>query len=443
MKLLLVQPYLGRAEPPVFPLGLACLAAHLPGHEISAVDLNITPSPMAALRQAVAEALPEVVLLSLRNVDTTWYGDPFYYFPWFQEQVRQIRALAPQAQILVGGSGFSIFAREIMARTPEIDVGLLGEGEAILPEFLAAPQHPEAFPTLFFRQGGTVAGGTEIGITSLHEYLPPRYDLFPLSAYLDNPLGVGVETKRGCSLTCSYCTYPRLNGRTVRLIDPATVVAMLAELKERKVQHIVFTDATFNVPKAHAERVLREIITAGLHLTWEAYFHESHFDAPFLDLCLEAGCQRFWFSPDGFTDAALTALQKMQSAAEVRRVWRLLARRRSVPANFSFFWVYPGMRWRDFGAMVAFYLWHRLHGRRAVAITFNKIRIEPRTDIQIHAEAEGLINPGDSLLPLGPAEMRRVFYRHSQTRLFDWFYDRLLALQGRRTPKQKPLTAAH
>jgi len=111
MKLLLVQPYLGRAEPPVFPLGLACLAAHLPGHEISAVDLNITPSPMAALRQAVAEALPEVVLLSLRNVDTTWYGDPFYYFPWFQEQVRQIRALAPQAQILVGGSGFSIFAR--------------------------------------------------------------------------------------------------------------------------------------------------------------------------------------------------------------------------------------------------------------------------------------------------------------------------------------------
>ena len=348
---------------------------------------------MGALRQAVAEALPEVVLLSLRNVDTTWYGDPFYYFPYFQEQVRQIRALAPQAQILVGGSGFSIFAREIMARTPEIDVGLLGEGEAILPEFLAAPQHPEAFPSLFYRHGGTVTGGTEIGITSLHEYLPPRYDLFPLSAYLDNPLGVGVETKRGCSLTCSYCTYPRLNGRIVRLIDPATVVAMLAELQERKVRHIVFTDATFNVPKAHAEKVLREIIAAGLHLTWEAYFHESHFDAPFLDLCLEAGCQRFWFSPDGFTDAALTALQKMQSAAEVRRVWRLLASRRSVPANFSFFWNYPGMRWRDFGAMIAFYLWHRLHGRRAVAITFNKIRIEPGTDVQIQADGRGPYRP--------------------------------------------------
>ena len=142
MKLLLVQPYLGRPEPPVFPLGLACLAAHLQDHELRAVDLNIAPEPMAALGQALAEAAPEAVLVSLRNVDTTWYADPFYYLPYFQEQVRQIRTLAPQTLILAGGSGFSIFAREIMVRTPEIDLGLLGEGEAILPGLLAMPQRP-------------------------------------------------------------------------------------------------------------------------------------------------------------------------------------------------------------------------------------------------------------------------------------------------------------
>ncbi len=434
MNLLLVQPYLGRPEPPLFPLGLACLAAHLPGHELLAVDLNITPSPAAALRQAVAEAKPEAVLLSLRNVDTTWYGDPFYYFPWFQEQIRQIRVLAPHSRIIVGGSGFSIFAREIMTRTPEIDLGLLGEGEAILPELLASWQRPEVFPSVLFRQGKGVVGGTQIAMASMHDYLPPRYDLFPLSAYLDNPLGVGVETKRGCPLTCSYCTYPRLNGRRVRLIDPARVVAVLTELQQRhKVQRVVFTDATFNLPKDHAESLLHQLIACGLNLAWEAYFHESNFDAPFLDLCLEAGCQRFWFSPDGFTDAGLTALQKMQSVADVRRVWRLLANRQNVPANFSFFWVYPGMRWRDFGAMAAFYLWHRLHRRSAVAITFNKIRIEPGTTVQGQATAEGLISPGDPLLPQDPEGMGRVFYRLPGVSLIDWSYDRLLALMGRRT----------
>jgi radical SAM superfamily enzyme YgiQ (UPF0313 family) len=433
MKLLLVQPYLGRPEPPVFPLGLASLAAHLQGHELRAVDLNITPSPAAALRQAVAEATPQAVLVSLRNVDTTWYGDPFYYFPWFQEQVRQIRALAPHTRIITGGAGFSIFGREIMARTPEIDLGLLGEGEAILPGLLASPQHPEAFPGVLSRRGGAVTGGTQIGVTSLHDYQPPRYDLFPLSPYLGNPIGVGMETKRGCPLSCSYCTYPRLNGSQVRLIDPDTVVAILTELQERhQVQRVVFTDATFNVPRAHAEKVLRRIIAAGLHLKWEAYFHESNFDAPFLDLCLKAGCQRFWFSPDGFTDAALAALQKQQENAEVRRVWQLFIQRRTVPANFSFFWNYPGMRWRDFGAMAAFYLRHRLLGPRALAITFNKIRIEPGTAVQIQAAAEGLIAPGDPLLPQGPEDMRRVFYRLPGTNFIDWSYNRLLALMGRR-----------
>jgi anaerobic magnesium-protoporphyrin IX monomethyl ester cyclase len=433
MKLLLVQPYLGRPEPPLFPVGLACLAAHLDGHELRALDLNTTPAPTAALRQAVTEHPPEAVLLSLRNVDTTWYGDPFYYFPWFQEQVRLIRDLAPQTRIIVGGSGFSIFAREIMARTPGIDLGLWGEGEAILPELLASGLRPEAFAAVLSRQGDQIVGGSRIAIASLANYLPPRYDLFPLSPYLKNPLGVGVETKRGCPLTCSYCTYPHLNGRQVRLIDPAAVVAVLTDLQERhQVQRVVFTDATFNVPRDHAESLLRRMVASGLTLTWEAYFHESHFDAPFLDLCLEAGCRRFWFSPDGFTRAGMAALQKTQSPADLRRVWRLMVERQTVPANFSFFWVYPGMRWRDFGALAAFYLWHRLRRHPAVAITFNKIRIEPGTAVQSQAIAEGLLSAGDPLLPRTPDEMGRVFYRLPGSSFFDWSYNFLLDLMGRR-----------
>jgi radical SAM superfamily enzyme YgiQ (UPF0313 family) len=278
-----------------------------------------------------------------------------------------------------------------------------------------------------------MAGGSEIAISSLHSYRPPRYDLLPLTPYLDNPMGLGVETKRGCPLSCSYCTYPRLNGSQVRLIDPAAVVALLTELQERRqIRRIVFTDSTFNVPRIHAEKVLRCMLGAGLQLEWEAYFHENDFDASFLDLCLEAGCRRFWFSPDGFTNAGLAALQKSQDAAAVRRVWRLLVSRRTIPANFSLFWNYPGMRWRDFGAMVAFYLWHRLQGRRAVAITFNKIRIEPGTAVQTQAAAQGLIDPGDSLLPRGPEDLGRVFYRLPGANFIDWSYDCLLAWKGRR-----------
>jgi anaerobic magnesium-protoporphyrin IX monomethyl ester cyclase len=433
MKLLLIQPYLGRPEPPLYPLGLACLAAHLEKHEIKALDLNLVPAPGEALRHAVTEVNPQVVLLSLRNVDTTWYGDPFYYFSYFQEQVRYIKFLAPHIPIIVGGSGFSIFARDIMDRSPEIDLGLLGEGETVLPGLLASWRHPENFPSVLFRQGKSVIGGTEFAKTSMENYRTPRYDLFSLSLYLNNHLGIGVETKRGCPLTCSYCTYPRLNGRQIRLIDPDVIVGMLRELqKHHNIKQIVFTDSIFNVPKDHAENILRRMIADGLNLSWEAYFHESEFDIPFLELCLAAGCQRFWFSPDGFTKTGLLNLQKKQTIPEVRRVWQLMVKR-NLKANFSFFWDYPGMHWRDFWPMVIFYLRHRLRRNSAVAITFNKIRIEPGTTIQKQAIAEDLISPNDSLLPQGSDEMRKVFYRLPGVNLIDWSYDRLLALMGRRT----------
>jgi anaerobic magnesium-protoporphyrin IX monomethyl ester cyclase len=427
MKVLLLQPYLGRRELPIFPLGLACLATHLPEHELQSLDLNVTSQPREALSQALKTFSPEVVLISLRNVDTTWYGDPFYYFPTFQDQVRQVRAAAPKARIIVGGSGFSIFAREIMIRTPEIDLGVVGEAEEVIVDLLTQPL---TLPNVLYREEAALGGSARAGISSLEHYLPPRYDLFPLGPYLNNPIGVGVETKRGCPLTCSYCTYPHLNGQRFRLIRPSVIVSLLGELKERHgVTRFTFTDSIFNMPRAHAEKVLQLLIAAKLGLKWEAYFHESHFDADFLNLSLEAGCDKFWFSPDGLTSHALRALGKEQTAAEVRRTWRLVTARKEVSSNFSFFWQYPGMRWRDFGALVSFYLWHRLHGRQGAVITFNKIRIEPGTSIRAQAVAEGLIGADDPLLPRQPSEMLGMFYHQPRPGFIDWSYDLLLMLK--------------
>ena len=42
MKVMLIQAYLGRKELPVFPLGLAMLAAVLPGHDVKIFDPNVS-----------------------------------------------------------------------------------------------------------------------------------------------------------------------------------------------------------------------------------------------------------------------------------------------------------------------------------------------------------------------------------------------------------------
>jgi anaerobic magnesium-protoporphyrin IX monomethyl ester cyclase len=425
MKVMLLQPYLGRVQPPLFPMGLACLAARLSEHELYGLDLNATPVPSEALQQALRAFAPETVLVSLRNVDTCMYADPFYYFPFIQAQIRQIRAQAPQAQIIMGGAGFSIFAREIMARTAEIDLGVLGEAEEMIDALVTQKQPPGSFPNVLYREGTDLKGGTQGGITSLENYIGPRYDLFPLEPYLSHEEGMGVETKRGCPLSCSYCVYPRLSGHRLRLIPPDAIVGQLRELKERYgATRFHLTDSVFNTPQAHAEQFLRKLIDAKLGLKWTAYYHESNFDADFLDLNLEAGCDHFWFSPDGFTPRALKALGKTQTAGDVKRVWRLLSSRKDVTAIFGYFWQFPGMRWGDFWALMGFFLWHRLtHIRREVWINLNQMRIEPGTLLQDQAVAEGMISADDPLLPTQPAELLQMFYRRRTPGVFEWTYD--------------------
>lgn len=120
----------------------------------------------------------------------------------------------------------------------------------------------------------------------------------------------------------------------------------------------------------------------------------------------------------------------------------MITARRDVQANFSFFWQYPGRRWRDFLALMGFYLRHRLTRRRRAVITFNQIRIEPGTPIQAQAIAEGLITAEDSLLPSQPAEMMRMFYQRRPRGFFEWSYDALLALKKRRRPPTSNRTGA-
>jgi len=72
MRVLLIQSWLGPGFPlPIFPLGLAYVATALAaaGRECRIVDPNVESEPMEAVGAAIREFAPEVIGLSLRNID--------------------------------------------------------------------------------------------------------------------------------------------------------------------------------------------------------------------------------------------------------------------------------------------------------------------------------------------------------------------------------------
>ena len=106
MKVLLVQSYLGGNEPLVYPLGIACLAAGLRDHEVILFDTNTSTRPFDELGDIIASSKPDIVGISLRNIDSTSKRTVVFYYQYLKRTVDTIRSRS-DAKIIVGGSGFS------------------------------------------------------------------------------------------------------------------------------------------------------------------------------------------------------------------------------------------------------------------------------------------------------------------------------------------------
>src|SRR3990170_5460410 len=155
MKVLLVQSYLGGNEPPVFPLGLACIKAQIANHDVRGFDTNTSKRPFEELKEIVGDFSPDAIGISLRNIDSTNKREVVFYYSYLKKTIDVIKAYS-NAKIIVGGSGFSMFANEIMEDEPRIDYGVFLEGEKIAAVLLDNLTNPEQVKGVFYRKDGKV-----------------------------------------------------------------------------------------------------------------------------------------------------------------------------------------------------------------------------------------------------------------------------------------------
>lgn len=430
MKIALVQSWLGEgAGEPVFPIGLASLAASLSGHTVAAFDPNVAGSdPMAALARFLRDFSPDMAGISLRNIDSTNTRVNVSYLPPFGRTLQVVRQEVT-GPLVVGGAGFSMFAKAIMASWPAIDYGVALEGEtafAALADALSRGNAPSSVPSLFCRghDGEAFFTGESSKIDLSH--LPsPDFSLLPLTPYAAVPWGIGVETKRGCALSCVYCPYGFLNGRRYRTKAPKQVAAEISALRDRfGATRFTFLDSVFNVPADHARAVMEALVAAGTPLPWSAWFAERGLTRDFLELSRRAGCDTVIFSPDAYGDAALKKLGKASSVAEIEAAYRLVRDLGCFEVSYNFFKNPPGQTLPAALAMLRFIAKARREMGRKAHFELNSIRVEPHTALARLAVAEGLIEAGaDLLLP--------VMYSQKRTAYIEKLFDMLLRAVGK------------
>ena len=434
MKIMLVQQDMGRRviKSPMLPIGLSYIASALKEHDVKIFDPNVYPYPRCFqnLKDEIRSCKPEIVGISIRNIDTTQRRDLFVNFKTVLPTIQAIKEVCPEIKIIAGGTGFSIFSELIMTRLQQIDFGVYLEGEKTIVELLENLSTPENVKGLYYRKEDIIQFTGARKLPDFSKIPFPKMDKTVLNfSHYISPLHnvIGIQSKRGCAYNCSYCSYLFLNDRALRLRDPVHVVDEIEYLvTEHNVTGFTFVDSLFNHPQKHAVEICNEIIKRDIKVKWGAWLTPRNLTKEFLLLLRKAGCEHIGFSPDSATDKGMKTLSKGMTEKDLENSLKLARQVKGMAVGYNFFCAYPQMTIKDmFKTLFWFFrIPLLLPGRGGVGLGW--IRLEPHTKLYDTALKENIIDENINMLPENEKQLAKLFYLHRKQWYITMIFDLVL-----------------
>jgi len=374
------------------PLGLACVAAatERAGHDVRLLSLAAGGEGGFPIADAVPQFRPDVIGISVRNIDDQNMQRPHFLLAPLRELVAACRRVS-SAPIILGGAGYSIFPQSAVTYL-QADMGIKGEGEMAFPALLSWIERGA--------QGLPPPGAYLHNRPHMATAFVPSLDAFPLPApgfWLHFPGGGGlripVQSRRGCPLDCIYCSTSAIEGRPVRRRSPESVVRWLAELRAHGFTSFYFVDNTFNLPPSYAKELCRKLIQADLGLDWWAIVYPQWVDEELADLIAKAGCTQVSLGFESGSEPVLKRLNKRFGCAEVKAISGMFSAA-GIKRNGFLLLGGPGETRETVEESLAFAEALHLDGLK---ITVG-LRIYPGTVLHSVAVAEGVVKLDDDLL---------------------------------------------
>lgn len=288
------------------PIGLAYIAAAVDEsrHDLKVLDLMFSDDGAGDVESAVRDFSPDLVGLSIRNLDNQSYFNPVSNLPGVRDIVGRIRSVS-DATILCGGPAFGILPAECLEYVGA-DLGIAGdaaEAFATLLDRLESGGDYADIPGMVYRRDGEVT--VSEGRFTSYFHNAPRLDLLDMRRYNGSGFGVGVVTKlaqayyptsgngedSGEASGGAGVSFGGFDGSDWRIRDPDEVVDEVRALNDDYgINKIFFIDSGFNIPPDHAKALCRAVIASGVSIRWNSYVRPGYGDDELLRLMKESGC---------------------------------------------------------------------------------------------------------------------------------------------------------
>jgi radical SAM superfamily enzyme YgiQ (UPF0313 family) len=325
VRVLLISANTETMNMPVLPLGLACVAAATrnAGNEVALLNLMFEGDPMLGIRNSLEDFRPNVIGISVRNIDDQNLPRPQFLLAPVREIIASCRSLSV-APIILGGAGYSIFPDSAL-RYLGADMGIQGEGEVVFPvvvDRIGKGAQASDIPGICLP--GQPAEGRSFE-KNLDDLPLPEPSLWIPPGADNRKLWVPVQSRRGCPLDCTFCSSSAIEGRSVRRRSPDRIVKWLAELRETGCRNFNFVDNTFNLPPTYAKDLCRQVIQAELDLNLWCIIYPKWIDTKLVELMRRAGCRQISFGFESGSDRMLRRLHKRFNRKEVSAVSEMFA----------------------------------------------------------------------------------------------------------------------
>lgn len=397
MNVLIISTNRSASPAPVLPFG-ACLvaeAAERAGHCVTLLDLMFEKRPVAAVKSAVLDTKPDVVGLSVRNIDNNdMHATAFY--------INEVNPLLPavwahsEAPVVLGGAALAVMPEQIL-RAVDADCAVVGEGENTFCRLLSriAERQPyHDLPGVASIDRGIFKASPE---TRRECFVPDYRRWLDLSRYRSRMCTIPLQTKLGCQFQCVYCTYRKIEGETYRLFEPGSVAETACRLVSAGLRDIEFVDNVFNAPEEHALALCDSLIRSRVRARFQSVeLNPAYFSRELVAAMEKAGFAGMGLTVESASDNVLHGLRKGFSARDVFSAAEILRGRR-IPCIWIFMLGGPGETQKTVRETVQF---AEKHIRPGDAAFFNiGIRIYPGTELEAIARRQGVLAvPRDRML---------------------------------------------
>ncbi len=306
--------------------GITSLAAYLRERdgslELRLIDSLAAGFSRARLLEEITRWAPQVLCLSVPTVCSSAAA----------ELAREVSKRLPGTVIIAGGPHVSGAAEAFLQTAPEIDYGVIGEGEVTLAELIKMVRDgggPGAVRGLVYRDkaGKYVRTPPRELIEDLDALPLPAWDLldgFPGSYNAPpffNPGGpmCGLAPSRGCMFQCSFC-FKGTFGSRCRSMSARRVGETVDHLQRKYgIKYFIFYDDIFTADRDRALEICRHLGALRPGTRWSCDAHVASVDRELLRAMKSSGCWSVSYGLESGSPAVLKSLNKHFALEKARQ----------------------------------------------------------------------------------------------------------------------------